>query len=91
MDDFLDTSPIASDVSKLDATVECVEIHEFQHEVENASVEPGGFSRVYEPGAISKMTSFMVRIFASDGTVGEYCPIMGGRAWHMAPKYVTNP
>lgn len=80
------SSPSGSSVPKsdLDASIIGVEIHEFQHDVVDAAVEPGGFSRVYEPGAKSKMFSFMVRIEASDGTVGEYCPIMGGRKWHMA-------
>jgi len=84
MDDLMDTTLAKSEVEHLDAKVDCVEIHEFQHVVENAAVEPGGFSRVFEPGSYSKITSFVVRIVSSDGTVGEYCPVMGGRRWHMA-------
>jgi L-alanine-DL-glutamate epimerase-like enolase superfamily enzyme len=84
MDDLMDNTLVQSRIENLDAKVESVEIHEFRHMVENAAVEPGGFSRIYEPGAQSPMTSFVVRIVSSDGTVGEYCPVMGGRRWHMA-------
>ena len=46
MDDLVDTALADGAAEQLNATVESVEIHEFQHLVEDAAVEPGGLFQI---------------------------------------------
>jgi L-alanine-DL-glutamate epimerase-like enolase superfamily enzyme len=78
------------------AMIERVEIVEYTFEIENLGVD-SKFNRVYEKGARSEISNFVVVIRSSDGTVGEFAPGLGGKLSHLgqvlqvAPLIVGQP
>ena len=73
------------------ARIDRVEITEFQHEVENLGVDAGGFGRVYEPGAKSVLSNYVISITTDDGAVGEYCALMCVKQIHLAQALRLAP
>lgn len=66
------------------AKVVRVELTEFSYPVADLGVDAEGFARVYQPGARTTMTNWIIAIEAEDGARGEYAAQMGGKKINLA-------
>ena len=66
------------------ARIDCVEISEFEYEVENLGFDASGFGRIFDPGAKSVLSKFIIVITTDDGARGEYCALTCVKQIHLA-------
>jgi L-alanine-DL-glutamate epimerase-like enolase superfamily enzyme len=71
-------------------TIERVEIFEYRFEVLNLGSDRK-HNRVYQKGARSTISNFVVRITAGDGAVGEFAPGLGGKLPHLGQVLFVAP
>ena len=70
--------------------IERIEVHEYTYEVEHLGLDHG-FNRVFTPGARAKLSNFAVRLCCSDGAVGEYAALFGGKKSHVGQLLMIAP
>jgi L-alanine-DL-glutamate epimerase-like enolase superfamily enzyme len=70
------------------ALIDKVEVIHFSYEIEGLGPSSDGVLG-YNPGSQASLKSFVLRIYDTDGTVGEYCPMHSGK--HPAVTSQTIP
>lgn len=71
-------------------TIKRVEVVEYTYDVENLGMD-AKFNRIYEKGARSTISNFVVVITDSDGAVGEFAPGLGGKLPHLGQVLQVAP
>jgi L-alanine-DL-glutamate epimerase-like enolase superfamily enzyme len=72
------------------AKIEHVKIVEYSFEVNNLGAD-SKLNRIYEKGARSEISNFIIVITDSDGVIGEFAPGLGGKLSHLGQVLQVAP